>query len=142
MDSDPHRLLINLYLGKHSTYLKTYGEFRTLKIFFVLFLFTTAVYVGIVSYLDEPHPDWMLTVYSFLAVFSLVMGSGWVLVMKKRRDLQNLKTQIDMAGLVICRCNDDRGKLEILDADSIPENYLVIPQYSKINFSQYKEYFR
>ena len=142
MNSDPHRLLINNFLGKHRAYLKTCSEFRTLMIFSVLFLFATSIYLGIAYFLDKPQPDWMLTVYSFLAIFSLVMASGRVLVMKKQRDLQHLKAQIDMAGLVICKDNDDRGKLEILDADKVPGNYLVIPQYSKINFRQYKEYFR
>lgn len=142
MNSDPHKLLINIFLVKHRAYLKTYDEFRTLMIFSVLFFLATSIYLGIVYFLDKPQPDWMLTVYSFLAIFSLVMASGRVLVMKKRRELQHLKAQIDKAGLVICKDNNDHGKLEILDADRVPSNYLVIPQYSKINFRQYKEYFR
>ena len=142
MNNDPHRLLINSFLGKHRAYLKVYGEFRTLMTFYVLFLLATSTYLGITYYLDKPRPDQMLFVYSFLSIFSLVLGSGWVLVMKRRRDLQHLKAQIDMAGLIICKGNDDRGELEILDADRVPDNYLVIPQYGKINFRKYTEYFR
>jgi hypothetical protein len=142
MNGDPHRLLINAYFAKHSAYLETYGEFRKFMIFSVLSLFATSIYLGIAYFLNKPQPDWMLMVYSFLGILSLVMGSAGVLVRKKWCDLQKLKAHVDKAGLAICSYRNDRSKLEILDADRVPDNFVVIPQFSKITFRQYKDYFQ